>query len=126
MGMLRTLTLSATVGQMLLLTPAPLRAMEDPARLFAICTGRLSAVMEQSWLDGGPAADMAGLRRAAMLSLLEAVADPLDSDLLALRVQAKAVQADLLARARFAQDPVAALTADRLEGECLALMPGQT
>lgn len=122
MGMLRTFTLALAVGQALALPPAPLRAQDDLARLFAVCTGRLSAAMEHAWLMGGPEAEAAGQQRAAMLSLLEAVADPHDKRLMALRVDAKAAQSALMSRAIFAQDKVAAVRSAQLLQGCTDLI----
>lgn len=83
---------------------APLCAQStrDPVSLFAICTGRLSAVMEFQWLMQDPAADDTQRARDAMVDLLEAVLSKHQrSSAMALRVTAKLATANLLHRARF-------------------------
>lgn len=82
---------------------APLSAQslpQDPLRLFAACTGRLSALMEYQWLVQDPAAPQTEARRDAMADLLQA-ALPLGAERHAmdLRLQAKAAEAALLRQA---------------------------
>jgi hypothetical protein len=123
MGSLRTI--AALAG--LMLAPLPLRAEALPdLRDLAICTGRLSAVMEDARHDGGPAADLARLRRDAMADVLNAVT-PAGAEVQAMdwRLQAKAAQAALLAQARFGAvtaRPAATLRADALARACLDLV----
>lgn len=85
---------------------------QDAARQveeFAICTGRLSALMEHQWMTDGPGSEETALRRAGFASLVEAVLP--DSGLegravLALRIEAKMAHAMLLQQASFGTDPV--------------------
>ncbi len=115
--LLRTLT-PALIGAAL-----PAFADPDPLRTFAVCAGRLSALMEHQWLTDGPASEATARSREAMLSLVEAVLPP-EATPLALnwRIEAKVAQAALLSRATFARDPVAAARADHLVQDCLGLL----
>lgn len=74
--------------------------LDQTLRLFATCTGRLSAMVEFQWLIQDPAAAQTESHRDAMAQLLEAAlpagAAPAA---MALRLQAKAAEADLLLRA---------------------------
>lgn len=73
---------------------------------FAICTGRLSALMEMQFLIDGPASEATRLRRDAMADLLAAVASPQDgARLMGLRVDAKWAFRALLEQAAFGPDP---------------------
>lgn len=128
MGGLKTL---ARAAALLLLLPQPsmVFAKDNPTlQLFARCTGRLSAVMEDQWLSDGPASEMTEAQRDAMASLVEAAAGPDElAEAMNWRVGAKAAQAALLAVARFG-DPVAArraqLRSTALMSECNQVLLG--
>ena len=122
MGMLKTFTLVLAVGATLALPAFPLRAQDDVARIFAICTGRFSAALEHAWLVGGEDIGLASQRRAAMLALLEAVAGADDVRMMALRLEAKAGQSALMSRASFARDKNAALRSAQLLQDCADLI----
>lgn len=78
----------------------------DLVHQFAVCTGRLSAEMEHSWLMYSDRADVAEAQRNAMADLLLAVTDRDNAvQVLSLRINSKAAHGALLARAAFAQDP---------------------
>lgn len=97
------------------------------ARQFAICTGRLSALMEHQFLTDGPASEATKERRDAMADLLEAVAEPAEAQaLLALRVEAKWAYRALLSQAAFGPDPGlrAARQVERLGAACTGLLLG--
>lgn len=128
MGSLKTL--ARVAGVLGLLTQVPAAFADDPAtlRLFAHCTGRLSAVMEDQWLSDGPASERTKAMRDAMASLAEAAMRPDErAQAMGWRVSAKAAQAALLAVARFG-DPVPARRARQrstvLMGECNRLLLG--
>lgn len=93
---------------------AEMDVAQDQLQFFATCTGRLSALMEHQWMFDGPASDLTKDRRDAMLSLVEAVALPDDSNRILLwRVEAKHAQAALLQQAAFGGG-TAAQTAQRI------------
>lgn len=97
------------------------------AEWFAVCTGRLSALMEHQFLTYGPASDATKERRDAMADLLEAVAEPAEAQaLLALRVEAKWAYRALLSQAAFGPDPGqrAARQVERLGAACTGLLLG--
>lgn len=104
------------------LTPAPLPEL---ARLFASCTGRMSAELADRWLMGGDAEGVERLRDR-LADLAEAATPPgHEVAARALRIEARAAQADLLMIARFGAHPRirerAAQTAARLLAPCRAL-----
>lgn len=106
-------------------TPPVWAETPDPFRLFATCTGRLSAQMEHQWLTSDPAADQTQARREAMAALLLSVTPPgQESAAMALRIEAKVAQAGLLTRAWQGRDAWAARRAERLVADCAALMLG--
>lgn len=97
------------------------------ADYFAICTGRLSALMEHQFHIDGPASDATRDQRDAMADLLEAIAPPDDADrLMGLRVDAKWAYRALLEQASFTPDPQqrAARRADGLIAACTGLLLG--
>ena len=97
------------------------------AEYFAICTGRLSALMEFQFLTDGPASDATRDQRDAMAELLDALAPPdQTARLTGLRVDAKWAHRALLEQARFGPDPDhrAARQADRLTAACPGLLLG--
>ena len=97
------------------------------AEYFAICTGRLSALMEFQFLTDGPASEATRDQRDAMAELLDALAPPdQTARLTGLRVDAKWAHRALLEQARFGPDPDhrAARQADRLTAACTGLLLG--
>ena len=125
MGSLRTQLCRGLVSLIALAQAPPLCAqtLPDPLAVFAVCTGRLSAVMEFQWLVQDPGSEETKARRDAMAGLLDAVT--LDSAQ-SLRIEAKVAAAGLLRAARFGADPVAAdwarRRAARLVVECSGLL----
>jgi hypothetical protein len=99
-------------------------ALADPLlRDFAVCAGRLSALVEHQWMVDGPASDTSAGTRDSLLALVEAVQDPgMDATVMGWRVEAKAAQKALLARAHFAKDGVAEKRATELLQACAALI----
>lgn len=116
------------------LAPAPAvadRALAETGgetlRLFAICTGRLSAKLEYQWLMGDPASDITETQRNSMADLLEAVApDGSGTLVMTYRVDAKIAYRRLLDRAAFAPDPAdarwARARADAILAPCTAML----
>jgi hypothetical protein len=104
----------------------PVAAEEAALRLFATCTGRLSAAMEHQWLIGADAGATQAARDA-MEGLVQAATPPGDeARVMGWRVEAKLAQKALLARAAFGgfgQD-VAATRAEALLVECRGLLLG--
>lgn len=97
------------------------------AEWFAVCTGRLSALMEHQFLTDGAASEATKGRRDAMADLLDAVAGPDEvKRLMGLRVDAKWAFRALLTQATFGPDPDrhAARQAKRLGQSCTALLLG--
>ena len=127
MGVLQTLV--CPLPLCLILSGAAPPAAADtaaPLRSFAICAGRLSAVMEHQWLNDGPGSEVTARSRDAMLDLVEAVLPPEQAaTALHWRIEAKAAQKALLTRATFTQDPIAARRSAELIEGCLGLI-GQT
>lgn len=128
MGGLKTFL--AALACLSLAPPACAQALPgaDPGRVFATCAGRLSALVEFQWLTDGPASDATARQRDAMAALAEAAAPPgAATRLMHWRLQAKVAQAALLQQAAFGRDPrgTAAARAERLLGECRALLLGQ-
>jgi hypothetical protein len=130
MGSLRTLVLCAMAA-----TPAaafPVSPTER-ARVFAACAGIASAEVEHGWLTGADAS-AAERRRDLFLALLDAVLPDAqagglpEAQAMAWRIEAKAVQKDLLATASFhpAAERVrpAARAAEARAADCAALLPG--
>ena len=105
-------------------------AAADPLlRQFAICAGRLSALMEDQWMFDGPASDQTAKDLAAVVSLIDAsMAQGDGRQVMAWRIDAKVAQRGLLHQARFAQDPrlaeTAAARAEALAAECRAMLLG--
>ncbi len=122
-------TISRALALVLALSPPPAtwaqtHAADDELQFFATCTGRLSALMEHQWMFDGPASDLTKDRRDAMLSLVEAVALPDDSQRVLLwRVEAKHAQAALLQQSAFGKGTAAENAqrmSDRLMQDCTA------
>lgn len=111
-----TLTLpSAVAGQ----------GLSDPLRHFATCTGRLSALTEHQWRTDGPASEATARQRDALAGLLAAVTPPDGAvQAMALRIEAKAAHAALLAQAHRSGDKAALAQAARLIAPCTGLLLG--
>ena len=104
-------------------------AAEPLVRDFAICAGRLSAVMEDQWMFDGPASERTAEDLAAMVSLIEAsMPEGGGRQVLGWRVDAKVAQRALLGHARFGRDrrlaETAAARAEALAAECRAMLLG--
>jgi hypothetical protein len=100
----------------------------DPLlREFAVCAGRLSAVMEDQWMFDGPASEQTAEELHAMVSLIEAsMPEGAGRQVMAWRIDAKVAQRALLAQARFGGDQrvseTAAARAEALAAECRAMI----
>lgn len=109
-----------------MLGAAPAPGAADPLlREFAICAGRLSAVMEDQWMFDGPGSERTAVELGAVVSLIEASMAPDEGQqVMAWRIDAKVAQKGLLQQARFARDlrlaEMAAARADALAAECRA------
>lgn len=128
MGAMKTLVL-LLVGPLAALPPAPLRAMEGTVRTFAVCAGRLSAVMEDQWMFDGPGSEQTELQLHAMVALVEATMEPgTGPQVLDWRINAKVAQRALLAQARLSTDmrlaQTAAARAEALAAECRSMLLG--
>lgn len=100
----------------------PVFAQSADLRLFATCAGRLSALMEHQWLLSDPASDQTARQRESMLSLVAAMAGPEDATrALNWRIEAKAAQASLLARARFGTNEATAAHSAQRSDDLLAM-----
>ncbi|MEM9475324.1 MAG: hypothetical protein AAGA71_08515 [Pseudomonadota bacterium] len=101
------------IASLMVLSPAS--AARDLVRDFAVCTGRLSAEMEHSWLMQDGRGDATQTRRDAMADLLTAVTDA-DNALRVydLRINAKLAHSSLLTQASFGPDRDQAERARRL------------
>jgi hypothetical protein len=106
--------------------PAP-GAADPLLREFAVCAGRLSAVMEDQWMFDGPGSERTEAELLAVVSLIEASMEPgAGRQVLAWRIDAKVAQRGLLYQARFAEDPrlakIAAARADALAADCRSMI----
>ncbi len=105
-------------------------AAADPLlRQFAICAGRLSALMEDQWMFDGPGSERTAEELAAVVSLIEAsMPEGGGRQVLGWRVDAKVAQRALLGQARFGRDrrlaETAAARAEALAAECRAVLLG--
>ena len=99
----------------LFLLPGMAAAGSDPLlSTFAICTGRLSALMEHQWLVSSPEADATRARRDGMEALLAAITPPETApQVLARRIEAKYAMSRLLTRVTFNRDRTDAARAAR-------------
>ena len=102
----------------------------DPLlREFAVCAGRLSAVMEDQWMFDGPGSERTAEELAAVVSLIDA-AMPAGGGrkVMAWRIDAKVAQRGLLHQGRFAREPrlarTAAARAEALAAGCRDLLFG--
>jgi hypothetical protein len=120
MGTLRTIIALLVPG--LVLLAVPVRAAPDMTSVFAVCTGRLSALVEHHWLMARDPAQ-AEADYAAMDDVLAAVADPAASaQVMGWRVAAKMAMRGMLARADLQDDAAARDRAAALIAECRALI----
>jgi len=121
MGSLRTQLAGLTL--VLGLGPVPLAlAAPDLTPVFAVCTGRLSAVVEHHWLMARDPAQ-AEADYAAMGAVLAAVAHGRDgAEVMSWRITAKVALRQMLLRADLAGDSVAADRAAILIAECRDLI----
>jgi hypothetical protein len=112
----------------LVLGAAPAPGAADPIlREFAVCAGRLSAVMEDQWMFDGPGSERTAAELGAVVSLIEASMAPGEGrQVMAWRIDAKVAQRGLLHQARFAQNPrlakTAAARAEALAAKCRAMI----
>lgn len=99
-------------------------AAADPLlRDFAICTGRYSALVEHQWLVDGPASEQSARVRDALWSLVDALATPEEARAaMGWRIEAKAGQRALLARAWFDGDAGAKKRSAQLLQACADLI----
>jgi hypothetical protein len=107
-------------------TSAP-GAADPLLREFAVCAGRLSAVMEEQWMFDGPGSERTAAELGAVVSLIEASMGPGEGrQVLAWRINAKIAQRALLHQARFGEDkPLAekaAAKAEALAANCRAMI----
>jgi hypothetical protein len=96
-------------------------------REFAVCAGRLSAVMEDQWMFDGPGSERTADELAAMVSLIEAsMPEGAGRQVMAWRIDAKVAQRALLHQARFVADQrlakTAAARAEALAAECRSML----
>lgn len=100
----------------------------DPLlRAFAVCAGRLSAVMEDQWMFDGPGSERTAAELGAVVSLIDASMPPGEGrQVLAWRIDAKVAQRGLLYQARFDEDrrlaQTAAARAEALAAECRSMI----
>lgn len=100
----------------------------DPLlREFAVCAGRLSAVMEDQWMFDGPASERTAEELAAVVSLIDAsMPQGAGRQVMAWRIDAKVAQKGLLQQARFARDArlakMAAARAEALAANCRSMI----
>lgn len=112
----------------LMLAAATAPGAADPLlREFAVCAGRLSAVMEDQWMFDGPGSERTAQELQAVASLIEATM-PKDAgrQVMAWRIDAKVAQRGLLHQARFQRDKrlaeTAAARAEALAASCRAMV----
>ena len=96
-------------------------------RDFAVCAGRLSAVMEDQWMFDGPGSEQTAEELSAVVSLIEAsMPQGAGREILAWRIDAKVAQRGLLHQARFGRDQALAKTAaaraEALAANCRAMI----
>lgn len=105
MGSLRTYVV-ASLSFLALSGAAAQAASDSPLRGFAVCTGRLSAMMEFQWMFDGPGSEETQAQRAQMIQLVEAVIEPGQGPtVLNWQINAKSALSQLLSRAAFNDDP---------------------
>jgi hypothetical protein len=117
-----------TLLAVLVLGVSPAPGAADPLlREFAVCAGRLSAVMEDQWMFDGPASERTAEELEAVVSLIDASMPPgAGRQVMAWRIDAKVAQRGLLQQARFARDmrlaKTAAARAEALAASCRAMV----
>lgn len=123
---MKTLAAAAIIA---LTGPATATANTDLINTFAGCTGRLSAQLEYEWLmldANAPHTETMRDGLAQILDLLTHAGQPMEADVLSLRINAKYAQAQLLSRATFNSDAEDARRARRAAVEnvadCAALL----
>jgi hypothetical protein len=100
----------------------------DPLlREFAVCAGRLSAVMEDQWMFDGPKSEKTKAELHAMVSLIDAsMPEGAGQQVMAWRIDAKVAHRELLHQARFVANPrlaeTAAARAEALAAECRGMI----
>ena len=98
----------------ILCLPGPALADDALLRVFAGCTGRLSAEMEHAWLMNDDRADALEAQRLQFVSILQAIM-PQDQarETLNMRIDAKLAHSAMLTTAVFGTDPKLARMAKR-------------
>jgi hypothetical protein len=96
-------------------------------REFAVCAGRLSAIMEDQWMFDGPGSERTAVELGAMVALIEAsMPQGAGRQVMAWRIDAKVAQRGLLHQARFGKDArlaeMAAARAEALAAGCRAMV----
>jgi hypothetical protein len=103
-------------------------ATADPLlRDFAVCAGRLSAIMEDQWMFDGPGSEQTEAELLAVVALIEAsMPDGAGRQVMAWRIDAKVAQRALLHQVRFSQDArivqTAAARAEALAANCRSMI----
>lgn len=100
---------------------------DQQLRQFAICAGRLSALMEHQWLVDGPASEQTAHHVRAVTDLIAAIVIEHDKHrALAWRIEAKVALRALLMQANFGTDAkrgeLAKERSDALIGPCRAML----
>ena len=101
---------------------AALPGRAEDLRTFAICAGRLSALMEHQWVMQEPGSEQTQRQRDAFVDLVAALA-PAGPQAMALRLEAKVATAEALRAATFRHQPQARLRVEALVRACLRLLP---
>lgn len=126
MGGLKTsvMIVMLATGPLPVMAAQPTGPDESQLRIFASCTGRVSALREFQWNSDTPASERTSARLAQFIDLLEAIITP-DSQARALawRVEAKAAQRGLLNDSRYRKDPRLSAQASAFVDNCLKLLP---
>ena len=119
MGRMKTLYWVALTCMCL---PAFAKADDGLLKLFAECTGRLSAQVEHYWLLGDPRSEQAVKTRADLIEIVESVSLTPSDDVraMAVRLDAKVAQAQLLRHATFNSDASSAAWSARRAGALVA------
>jgi hypothetical protein len=119
MGQMQT-----TLASLCLTFASALPLHADDLKTFALCTGRLSALMEHQWLMQDPAANVTQRQRDAFADLIAAVEAPDQARRsMALRIEAKVATAAALQAADFGGQPMARLRVMAQVKSCLRLLP---
>jgi hypothetical protein len=102
-------------------------AADSLLRQFAVCAGRLSALMEDQWMFDGPGSERTASELSAMVSLIEAsMPEAGGRQVMAWRIDAKVAHRGLLHQARLGLNSrlseTAAARAEALTAECRAMI----